>query len=447
MCQSLADGGRRCASSHRAVRATHRALDPALTRAVTDAGDNHPAAEAYAEAETWSDRTRQAVEVGDDDEAARCADRTRQAADRARALLTPATGAPQDDDTEGAGRTPAAVELPEHARAAAALAQATGAERTVALPRDDGGESIAWSQPGFAGSATVYPDGDDGHPYARLSFQDLDRDRYQALARSPWPYRTDGGRVLYERMPVDQAEQIITAARTGEAGRPWERHGLEGAEPRYRLPPWDADALEDESARWAEHLGPEQDEWTRTYTDHHYDAINEHLYAGRSLDDIVDGLKAPMRDITEPLDSAIASAETPDEPHLTYRGYTPPAEVIEYDCVPQWAHANFPVGGTYTSPSYTSVSHCPQVAVGFSDNYTVTPNGQHKKASHRVVFELLTSNGAPLAAVSEFDNDERERLLPRDGTYRVVGVHDNVDIDGKQAVLIQLVDTDEIPHH
>jgi hypothetical protein len=253
--------------------------------------------------------------------------------------------------------------------------------------------------------------------------------------------------VVYENMPVDQAEQIIEAARTGRAGRPWERHDLDAGGERYKLGRWEADELESESSDWADNLAPQQEEWTRTYTDHHYDEINKHLYSGRPMHEDVEGLDTPMSEIAGHLDSAIASAEPPDEPHRTYRGYTPPADVLEFDCVPQWARANYTVGRTYRDLSYMSVSHCPEVAVGFSDNYVVTPDGHHKKARHRVVFEIVTRKGAALAAVSEFDNDERERLLPRGAAYRVVGVHDNVDVAGRNTVLIQLVDTDEIPRH
>ena len=446
MCTSLAAGGRRCTSSHRAVRAAHRAVGSDLEDAVTEAGPVHPAAEEYFQALEYAEHTREAVEAGDDELAQQYAAQAREHADAARALLA---GTADTEDEHHPREHAIAIDehSPEHARAAAALAAATGVDDAVALPRDDDASSVAWSQAGFSGAATVFPDGEDGHPYAQVVFSDLDADRYGALQRSPWPYRAEGGRVVYENMPVDQAEQIIETARTGRPGRPWERHDLDAGGARYRLSNGEAAYLESESEAWADNLDPHQEEWTRTYTDEHYDEINEHLYRSRPMHEPVDGFRQPMSEIATHLDSAIAAAEPPDEPHLTYRGYTPPPDVLREDCVPQWARANYTVGRTYRDLSYMSVSHCPEVAVGFSNNFALTADGEPRRARHRVVFEVVTSKGAALAAVSEFDNDERERLLPRGATYRVVGIHDDVDVAGKNVVLIQLVDTDEITRH
>ncbi|MFD7553594.1 ADP-ribosyltransferase [Streptomyces sp. NPDC059835] len=433
------------------------------------AGPGHPAAASYAQAQTWADKTKQAVADGDDDKAAQYADHARQCAEATRTLLANPGAAtkqpnpadprhafalgPRKPDDVPAGpdhSMPAELpEFPEHVRAASALAQATGAGgQAKFVPRQDGGQSVAWGQPGHSGVVTVYPGDDDEHPHARIAFSTLDRDRYEALARSPWPYRVENGSVVYDRVPVDQAEQILTAARTGQAGRPWERHGLGDRHDRTYLPSDQAAALETESAAWAAGLNQEESSWVTTYTGEDYKRINAHLYSGRPMDEEVDGLYVPMRTVAAGLDSALEKAGRSSTPRTTYRGFTPPMEVRRADAVDSWVRSNFQVGQDYRDDSYISVSHCPQVGARFSKAYWQDDKtGEHGVARHRVVFEIVSSHGAAVAHVSEHGNFERERLLRRRSTFRVVGVQQDVKVDGHNCMVVQMVDTKDIPRH
>ncbi|MER0476994.1 ADP-ribosyltransferase [Streptomyces sp. Edi2] len=339
--------------------------------------------------------------------------------------------------------------LPPEGRSARVLAGAAGADDATVVRRGDGGQSVAWSQDGFAGSATVYPgdDEDGGHPHARVVFTDLDRDRYQALADSPWSYRTEDGKVIYDRLPADQAEQVIEAAANRQPGTPWRRHRLTAAISRHKLDWEEAEELEDESFRWSQALTDDQEKYVTGYTEDDYTEVNKHLYEGRSPDEKVKGMSVPLREVTTHLDAGLEHAKRPEQPHITYRGYTPPLEVRKADRVLEWAHENFKVGGVYRDPSYMSVSHCPDIAAGFSKNKWWDSSGDSGTTSHGVVFEIVSSRGAPVAAVSYWDNEERERLMPRGSTFHVVGIQENVQIDKQNKVVIQMVDVHDVPRH
>ena len=464
MCRSLAEGGRRCASGHPAVRAAKRAASKALAGAVAEAGDDHPATAAYLAAKAWAEKTQQAVKDGDEDTAKLCAANAKAAAKASKALLTgkPAGDYPSPEEKElghprptgaaelesSAGGLPAGHAWPEHTRAAVALADAAGAgaQDAAMIPRDDGGQGIAWSGENFNGAAAVYPGTEDegGHPQVRLVLSDMDQSSYEALAASPWPYRTDGGSVIYDRLPADQARQVVEAARSGQPGKPWERHGLRAGGYRDTLPYEDAAKLEPESAAWSSELSESESEWVKRYTGTDYYRINKHLYEGRSLAEQHESDDVPMQHITDMLDSALAKAPRPEQPHRTFRGFKPPLEVRKANQVAEWARSNFQVGQVYRDDSYISVSHCPAVAAGFASTWW-SDGGESGDADHGVVFEMTTSRGAAVASVSVFNNDERERLLPRGSTFRVVGVHEDAVIDGKKAVLVQMVDVHDIP--
>ncbi|KFG71459.1 hypothetical protein FM21_34940 [Streptomyces mutabilis] len=333
----------------------------------------------------------------------------------------------------------------EEGRAAQALADAAGADRASVIPRSDGGYTVAWDKDGFNGAATVYPgDEDDGHPHARLTFTTLDRDRYQALADSPWPYRTEDGVVVYDRVPAYQAQQVIEAARTGEPGKPWRRHGLTAAVSRTALPEDEAEELEDESYSWSQRITDDEERYVTEYTAEHFEEINRHLYNGKSPDEVVDGMGVPLGEVCTHLDSAIDKASEPDQPHIIYRGYKPPREVIKADRVLEWVKDRYKVGGVYRDDSYMSFSHCPEYAASFSPNKWFDSKTDRGEASHGVVFEAVTSRGAAVAAISDYDNEERERLLKRGSTFHVVGIQENVRIAGANKVVIQIVDINNV---
>jgi len=214
---------------------------------------------------------------------------------------------------------------------------------------------------------------------------------------------------------------------------------------RDRLSEEEAEELEDESFRWSQSLTDKEETYAKGYTEDDYYEVNQHLYKGKSPDETVKGMTVPLREVTDNLDAALDHARQPDSPHITYRGYTPPSEVRKADRVLEWAHANFQVGGVYQDPSYMSVSHCPNVAAGFSKNKWWDSNGSSGVTTHGVVFEIVSSRGAPVAAVSYWGNEERERLMPRGSTFHVVGIQDNVTIGGQNKVVIQMVDVHDVP--
>ncbi|MFE0373222.1 ADP-ribosyltransferase [Streptomyces tendae] len=427
------------------MRSARRASSAQLGKTVAEAGDPNAQA-AYANAQAWTARTKEALEEGDDDRARMYADNAKKCAAAARAYARgkqPKQPYPDADDPAALSAEPPPPP-PEQTRAARALAGAAGigGRARVLPPRDDGGQTTAWNDQGFGGAATVYPGEGDEPPHARVVFSRLDRDRYQALADSPWPYRTEDGQVIYDRVPVDHAEQIIHAAASRRPAKPWERHGLSDARHRDRLDEVTADRLVPESEQWASNLDQGQRQWVTTYTGHSYSEINEHLYKGRDLDQPADGMHTPMRVVTGNIDSAIAAAGQSQEPHRCFRGYTPPLDVRKENRVAGWARENFVVGSRYRDDSYMSVSHCPAVAAGFT-NRGWSSEGEWGMADHGVVFETVSRRGAAVAHISEFDNAERERLMPRGSEFVVVGVHESVNVAGQPCVVVQLADVNE----
>ncbi|GGU39091.1 hypothetical protein [Streptomyces violascens] len=464
MCRSLSKGGRRCGSSHPAVRAARRAASTALRKDVAVAGAGHPALGAYATAQMWEAKTRQAVESGEDEQAKLYAGNAKLSAAATRTLLKDRKQTPRypnaadprvawampapapEDDGWGAAQLP---EYPEHVRAADAFARASGAGGAATfVPRADGGQTVAWRGDDFAGSATVYPANGDEPPHARVVFNRLDQGRYQALADSPWPYRIENGQVIYDRVPADHAEQIIGAARARQAARPWERHGLGRDPQRDQLHEHRAGALVPESSAWASRLNSEQHHWVSTYTGSKYRQINAHLYNGHDLDQPAETMDVPMRVVTDSINSAIRSAGTAEVPHRTFRGFTPPLEVRKGNRVAQWARETFPAGSRYNSPSFLSSSHCPEVAGGeYFARTDWEDNGQYGEADHAVVFEMVSRRGAAVAHVSQYGNLERERLHESGSNWVSVGVQENVTIKGRACVVVQLVDMNEVHRH
>ncbi|MFJ2217943.1 ADP-ribosyltransferase [Streptomyces sp. NPDC101062] len=224
----------------------------------------------------------------------------------------------------------------------------------------------------------------------------------------------------------------------------WQRYGLRAGREREELAQSDADELVPESQQWARDLDRDERSWVRAYT-RHGERINRHLIQGKSLDEPIEGSRVPAREGLALLDSALAKAES-QQPHLTYRGYAPPVEVRKADDVVGWARRTFRVGEPYNSPSYMSVSHCPGIASNFADTKWSTEDGEEGEASHQVMFEVLSRKGAALLAYSAFENHERERLIPRNTSFQVVGVQEDARVRGRRTVLVQLVDTDEVTH-
>ncbi|MEV6682174.1 ADP-ribosyltransferase [Streptomyces erythrochromogenes] len=442
MCQSKTAGGRRCVSSHPAVRAARKALPPRLAELLA-ASEDQAAHTAYADAVQAAAKAREAADAGEDELAAAYAKQAREDAQLAQQRL--AGNSETNAGLIGGTPPPGA---PEHVRSAYALAKATGNDQAVLIPGPGDQQTVAWDEDGYAGAVTIHPSPDDDtRPTARVTLTDLDRNRYEALAKSPWDYRTEHGQVIYDRVPADVAEEILHTARTGAPAKPWRKHGLTAGKNRDALDDDDIHRLHRESYAWAAELDDDQHAWLEGYCDDDYEPINHHLYTGADLDDPPKGLSASAREITEHLDSAIACAPEPEDPHITYRGYTPPEAIRAADNVVPWVQENFRIGQDYRDDSYMSTSHCPEVAAGtFAETEFRGPDGTLGKASHGVVFEVVSRHGAAVTALSH-DETEYERLMPRNATYRVVGIHDNVIIDRNRCVVVQMVHLDEIPRH
>ncbi|MER0476848.1 ADP-ribosyltransferase [Streptomyces sp. Edi2] len=425
------------------MRAAKRASSKQLAQDVVAAGDGHPAQAAFTNAQEWAARTKEAIEAGDDAKARMFADNAKRCATATRALLRGRRPKQPYPDAADPGflHAPAPAPPPEEQRTARALAGAAGiGGRARLMPtRQDGGQTVAWNDKDFGGAATVYPGSEDEPPHARLVFHRLDRDRYQALADSPWPYRTENGQVIYDRVPADHAEQIIRAAASRRPAKPWERHGLSDGTTRDRLPGEHAARLVPESQKWVAGLNSDQRQWVQAYTGSAYSSINKHLYQGKSLDEGAGYASTPMREVTGHLDSAIASAGVSDTHHHVFRGFTPPMEVRKEQRVASWVRENFQVGSRYRDDSYMSVSHCPSVAAGFTNTSWSTSEGWGN-ADCGVVFESVTRRGAAVAEVSVFENEERERLMPRGSEWVVVGVHEGVKVDGQTCMVVQMTD-------
>ncbi|MDX3694941.1 ADP-ribosyltransferase [Streptomyces europaeiscabiei] len=469
MCRAIGKGGRRCASSHPAVRVARRAA-ARTAEGLSGLGAEHPAHQALEHAKQWAAKTREAAESGDDAKAGQYAENAKKCAEAARTIvdgqpssypnsadprhayaLGPMPAKPEPEaPSSGGWQAPQMPEFPEHVRAASALASASGAGGAATfIPREDGGQTVAWGGADFGGSATVYAGEGDEPPYARVVFNRLDQDRYQALANSPWPYRVENGQVIYDRVPADHAEQIINAAATRQAGRPWEQHGLTNSPVREQLDRDRAGALVPESKAWAARLSKDQRHWTQTYTTSKHKAINEHLYKGRDIDQPAERMDEPMREVVGNINSAIDSAGRSERPHHTFRGFTPPLEVRKSNQVAAWARANFPAGSRYRDASFMSSSHCPHVAAHevFSRSDWEDDNHQRGRADHAVVFELVSRRGAAVGEISMAGNLERERLHRAGSSWVSVGVHENVQINGRNCVVVQLVDTEEVRRH
>jgi hypothetical protein len=118
----------------------------------------------------------------------------------------------------------------------------------------------------------------------------------------------------------------------------------------------------------------------------------------------------------ETLDELFTRIRQPSEPRTLYRGMQVP-DTVEQENVDSWLESKFPVGGIVSQKNYMSTSLNPKIAAGFSYSDHTDP----KKVARAVIFEIRTTEGAPLShGTSSYGDTEAEVLLPRDLKLKVV---------------------------
>lgn len=117
------------------------------------------------------------------------------------------------------------------------------------------------------------------------------------------------------------------------------------------------------------------------------------------------------------LDKVIRLAGKPKDSRVVYRGLVVPMHVKNADAG-EWVRDKFPVGQVISQKHYMSTTFNPYIALQFS-----TRAGPDER---KVVFEIMTKQGAPLSHVSIF-SEEMEVLMPREAKFRVVSVTENVE--------------------
>jgi hypothetical protein len=141
-----------------------------------------------------------------------------------------------------------------------------------------------------------------------------------------------------------------------------------------------------------------------------------------SADVVLDNYKHDIANI----DSALAKAETPDEPRLLYRGLRVPTGV---EGAGKWVEERFPVGGTVSQKSYMSTTMSSAIAMSkFADKHTAQTGADHSP----VIIEIVSKKGAPLGeGTSVYVNEEVEILVPRESRFKVVSVDHDVQLEAK----------------
>jgi hypothetical protein len=214
--------------------------------------------------------------------------------------------------------------------------------------------------------------------------------------------------------------------------------------------------LEELSQAELKDMSPEQRAALRMFTSNEYEWINASLYAKKDFrlsesdpehQPYFVGAKLEpnahygstshtpemLREVVTHMDAALENA--PRVQRLVYRGMSPGNAAFKQTSTPapydktnveHWMDENIVLGKEMVFDGYQSSSMDGHVAMDYS-------------GSGGVVYEILTSEGANVVSVSEYDH-ENEVILPRNSRYMVVGVHRGVDIGWtKGSNLVQLV--------
>lgn len=149
------------------------------------------------------------------------------------------------------------------------------------------------------------------------------------------------------------------------------------------------------------------------------DYLNGHpLHSEDEEYDVSDETRKNLDTQIEHLDSALAKAPKPREPRTLYRGMVSPWSANE-DVV-GWVSEKFPIGSVVNHASYMSTSLHMQVAKKF----TGITEGRG------FIMEIVSSSGAALNyETSDYGESEREILLPRNSSFKVVSITPDVEIN------------------
>jgi len=152
------------------------------------------------------------------------------------------------------------------------------------------------------------------------------------------------------------------------------------------------------------------------------------------------------------IDKAIKLADKPKDNRIVYRGLVVPMHVKNADAG-EWVKNKFPVGQIISQKHYMSTTLDPSIALHKFSNAAGS-------SERKVIFEIMTKQGAPLTRVSIF-SEEMEVLMPREAKFRVVSVTENVEfkshskwalaapnpyVEPEMRTIIRLVDESAVPN-
>lgn len=123
------------------------------------------------------------------------------------------------------------------------------------------------------------------------------------------------------------------------------------------------------------------------------------------------------------IDGVLDETKLPDN-SIVYRGHK---IIVPLGKDPlEYIQSQYKVGSKHSKESYDSTSFNPAVGAYFAGKPTSkTETGETKVG---VVFEMLTTEGAPIRSLSSVQNED-EVLLPRKKEFRVAGVHESVTFE------------------
>jgi hypothetical protein len=199
------------------------------------------------------------------------------------------------------------------------------------------------------------------------------------------------------------------------------------------------------SERWASGLSDKERTTLQKYTGTETSqSLNEALREGRAL-------TREQAEMVRYLDTAIAKAPTFEAEKTLYRGVNfasglPGAEELARldqsareamvrESVASWAEDTFPAGRQFSLGGYQSTSTGVDPALDASLS----------RRSPGVIFKIRARTGAPLDALSRWD-DEQEYLLSRRTLYRVTGVRRSVTFERSSGREVQrtVVNVDQV---
>ena len=205
--------------------------------------------------------------------------------------------------------------------------------------------------------------------------------------------------------------------------------------------------LAESSQRWSDLLSQEEKVIMKDYTNHGFRTINRSLYDFDEYHRVYG--TGEIHHHIPTIDEALKKYTSVDnENTILYRSFRPPTSP---ENARQWVEDHYKVGEEVEFNSYLSTSADPNVVANMLKD---PPHPEYDRdgldySLKNVVFEIIGS-GVPLASVSDFENEEREVLLPRgkkfvvqqvlkDVTYKYVDPRDGFEVE-RNTMVIQMVE-------